>query len=180
MLHRDRVLMMVVDIQDKLMPKSPEVAESFLAAAIKLIQCARVMEIPLLVTEQNPEKIGGTNTGVSEALGDAPRLPKMAFGCFADPAIARAVAASGRKQILALGMETHICVMQTALGAIESGYEVFVARDATVSMREEEHHAGIARMAQAGAEIVTAQMAVFELLREAGTPLFRRMLPLLK
>ena len=180
MLHRDRAVVLVVDIQDKLMPKSAATAEAFLEGVLKLIQSARIMGLPILVTEQNPEKIGPTNARTAEALGDAPRFAKMAFGCFADPAVAKAVAATGRKQILVLGMETHICVKQTVLGAIEEGYEVFVPRDATAAMHEADHHAGIERMARAGAEIVTAQMAIFELIREAGTPLFRRMLPLLK
>jgi nicotinamidase-related amidase len=104
----------------------------------------------------------------------------MEFGCLANENFRRALENSGRRQLLVCGMETHICVMQTVLAALEAGYEVFVVRDAVASMHETEHEAGLARMKQAGAVIVTTQMTLFELLRAAGTPAFRSMLPLLK
>jgi nicotinamidase-related amidase len=180
MLRCEDALLLVIDIQDVLMPKRDGVAESFVAQCVKLIKCAKTLSIPRLVTEQNPDRLGGTTAAVAEALESAPRIDKMEFGCLANENFRRALENSGRRQLLVCGMETHICVMQTVLAALEAGYEVFVVRDAVASMHETEHEAGLARMKQAGAVIVTTQMTLFELLRAAGTPAFRSMLPLLK
>lgn len=180
MLERSTTALIVVDIQDVLMPKEAAVTAAFKASACKLIHCAQCLELPIVVTEQNPEKLGGTNETVLETLGDGPRLSKMEFGCFANTGFCEALEATGCTQLLVTGMETHICVMQTILQGIELGHEMFVVRDAVASMHKADYKAGLYRMAQAGAQLVSAQMAIFELLRAAGTPEFRRMLPLLK
>lgn len=180
MLVKDNAALVVVDIQDILMPKSVEVVEQYLGRAVKLIHVARMLAMPVLVTEQYPERLGGTNERVVEALGDIPRLPKMEFGCLANDAFKAALEATGRKQLVLIGMEAHVCVMQTALDAIDMGYEVYIVRDAVVSGRKYEYKAGIARIKQAGGVPVTTDMAIFELLRKAGTPEFKEALPLLK
>ncbi len=163
------------------MPKdAPEVVKAFLGNTGKLIETAKCLELPVIVTEQNPERLGGTNQEIAGVLGDVPRISKLEFNCAANDAFREALRATGRRQALVLGMETHICVMQTALGLKERGYEPYVAVDATVSMHEAEHKLGIRRIEQEGVRLVTTQMAIFELLRMAGTPEFKRMLPLLK
>jgi nicotinamidase-related amidase len=180
LLDRNAAALLVIDIQDVLMPKDPAVSETFLANARKLIQCARGLEIPVIVTEQNPGRLGGTNADIANALGDFVPLGKMAFSCFADAAFREALGALGRSQLLIIGMETHICVLQTALQAVEAGYQPFVARDAVTSMLRAEYEAGLARLAPAGIPLVTAQMAIFEWLRAAGTAEFKKLLPWLK
>ncbi len=180
MLECAQTLLVVIDIQDKLMPRQETVAEGLLANSIKLIHTAHTLSIPIVVSEQNPEKLGGTNARVAEALRGAARIPKMEFGCFANPDFVESLEGHRRKQLLVIGMETHICVMQTVLAALEAGYEAYVVRDAVVSMERREYEAGLERMTRAGAVPVTTQMALFELLRAAGTPEFRAMLPLLK
>lgn len=180
MMNRGDALLLVIDIQDVLFPQGEGVAQRLIEQTVKLIRGARMLSIPILVTEQNPSKLGATNQAVADAFMDAPRVAKLEFGCFANGAFRDAIAETGRRQILVTGMETHICVMQTVLAGMDSGYEMFVARDAVAAGRGSEHEAGLARMAQAGAVMVTAQMAMFEWLGAAGTPEFRQMLPLLK
>lgn len=180
MLNKKDAVLVVVDIQDILMPKSVEVVEEYLGRSVKLIRVARMLEMPVLVTEQYPERLGSTNDRVLDALGDVPRLPKLEFGCLANDAFKAALEATGRRQLLLIGMETHVCVNQTALEALELGYEVYIVRDAIVSGEKAEYKAGLARMKQAGAVPVTTDMAIFELLRKAGTPEFKAALPLLK
>ncbi len=180
MLDRTQAALIVVDIQDVLMPKNAEVVEEYLGKLVKLVHSAQALDVPVLVTEQNPKRLGGTNARVAEAFGDGPRIGKMAFGCFGEPAFCQALEEMGRRQLIVCGMETHVCVMQTVLTALEQGFEPFVVRDAVVSMHKPDFKAGLERMAQAGAALVTTQMAVFELLRAAGTPEFKKMLPLLK
>ena len=180
MLDRKKCALVVVDIQDVLMPKSEEVVEQYLSRLIKLIHAAQALDMPILVTEQYPERLGITTPRVIEALGDVPRLPKMEFGCLANDAFRQALKATEREQLLVVGMETHVCVLQTALQAVMDGYDVYIVRDAVVSSRKSEYQAALDRMRQEDICLVTTDMAIFELLREAGTPEFKKMLPLLK
>ncbi len=180
MLKLDEAVLVVVDIQDKLMPKDPEVVASMLACSKKLVQAAGILGMPILAAEQNPERLGESNAEILEVLGETPRFGKMEFGCLDNVAFREALEAAGRRQLLIIGMETHVCVLQTALTAAEAGYEVFVVRDAVMSMAKAEYKAGLARMAQGGVQLVSTLMAIFELLGKAGTPEFKAMLPLLK
>lgn len=180
MLRKEDTVLVVIDIQNILMPKAREVVEAYVAQCAKLIRVAKALEIPVLVTEQNPDRLGGTCEEILEALGEAPRLPKLEFGCLANSAFREALESTGRKQMLVIGMETHVCVMQTALEALAQGYEVFVVRDAVVSARKSDFKAGINRMRQEGVICASAEMAIFELLRKAGTPEFKSVLPLIK
>jgi nicotinamidase-related amidase len=180
MLNKDRAILVVVDIQDVLLPKSTEVAASYLRLSEKLIRVARTLNIPVVATEQYPERLGHTNTAILEALGNTPVLSKLEFGCLANQGFRETLENSGRRQLIIIGMETHVCVMQTALEAIGQGYEIYIVRDAVVSARKTDYKAGLARMAQAGAVCVSTEMAIFELLRQAGTPEFKQVLPLIK
>lgn len=180
MLNRDQAALVVIDIQDKLLPTREGVTEGLIAKTVKLVQAAQGLGIPVLVTEQYPEKLGGTTAAVSEALGDTPRLGKMEFGCTANPAFRDALKASGRKQLIVTGVEAHICVAQTVFGAMDAGYQTFVVQDAIASLDATEQEAGVRRMERNGADLVTTQMAIFELLGAAGTPEFKKLLPLLK
>lgn len=180
MLHRHAALLLVVDIQDKLMPSAQEAVDPFLRNAVKLVESAKTLQIPVLVTEQNPERLGGTNARVAAALGELPRWSKLEFNCLANSGFDGALRQSGRTQCIIIGMETHICVMQTALGLKEAGFAPYVVQDGCLAAVKEEHEAGLRRLVQEGVTLVTTQMAMFELLRAAGTPEFKQMLPLLK
>lgn len=180
MLMKENSVLVVIDIQNILMPKDQEVTAAYVAQCAKLIQVARALEIPVLVTEQNPDRLGGTCEEILDTLGETPRLPKLEFGCLANAVFRDALEGTGRKQVLIIGMETHVCVMQTALEALALGYEVFVVRDAVVSSRKSDFKAGINRMRQEGVVCVSVEMAIFEWLRKAGTPEFKRVLPFIK
>ncbi len=180
MLDKTTSALLVVDIQDKLMPRNPERVDVFLKRVIKLIRCVRALHIPILVTEQNPGKLGGTTDVVAAVLEDVPRHAKMEFGCLDNASFKAALRGAGRQQLLVTGMEGHICVMQTVLRALEEGYETYVVTDGVLSRDDEECRAGLARMERAGAVLATSEMVIFELLKGAGTDDFRRLLPLLK
>lgn len=179
MLDRNTTALLVIDYQEKLVPKILGI-DAILGQAVKLIRFARELGIPILCTEQYPKGLGPTVDAVAAELSDIPRMEKTAFGCLGDAAIAQAVRAAGKRQLLLTGIETHVCVMQTALSALTEGYQVFVPRDAVGSRAESEYQAGLHRIEKAGAELVTTEMALFELLREAGTPEFKKALPLIK
>jgi nicotinamidase-related amidase len=180
LLDREQTVLAVIDIQQVLLPKDAEVTEAYLANAAKMIRAARILGLPVLVTEQYPERLGGTTDRIAAEIEGLPRLPKTEFGCMANEGFRGALAALERRQLLLVGMEAHVCVCQTALAALEQNFEVFVAADAVSSTTAAEYRFGIDRMARAGAAMVSVQMAIFELLRVSGTPEFKAMLPLLK
>jgi nicotinamidase-related amidase len=107
-------------------------------------------------------------------------LPKMAFSCAEDVAIADAIAASGRRNIVICGIEAHVCVLQSALGFLRDGYGVCVTADAVSSRRADSRETALKRMASNGVEIVTTEMVVFEWLHHAGTPEFKALSKLIK
>ena len=179
MLQRDNAALVVIDFQDKLLPKISN-AKEIVEPTIKLIRFARELDIPILWTEQYPKGLGPTNEAIAHELEGLKPLDKTEFGCLANPGFAQALSATGRKQLVVTGIEAHICVMQTVLSALDGHFEVFVAQDTIGSRQPSDREAGIARMERSGAELVTSEMAMFEILRQAGTPDFKKVLPLLK
>ena len=179
MLNPAKTLLAVVDFQDKLFHLITGHAE-ILPKAEKLIAFARGLDIPILWSEQYKKGLGESTESIREALEGIPAHEKFSFGCLGDEGCMAYIKDSGRSQILITGVEAHICVLQTALAAVEAGYEVFVVQDAIGSQNGSDYEAACARMRQCGVQLVTTQMAMFELLGAAGTPQFKAALPLLK
>jgi nicotinamidase-related amidase len=179
MLEQDKTLLAVVDFQDKLFHLI-DGHEDILPRALKLVAFAKGLALPILWSEQYKKGLGETLEPMREALEGVPAHEKFSFGCMADEGCRAFIEESGRSQILITGVEAHICVMQTALSALEAGYDVYVVQDAIGSQNPSDFDAACARMRQAGVQMVTTQMAMFELLRAAGTPAFKASLPLLR
>jgi len=179
MLERINSVLIVIDYQDALLAKIPAAAQ-ILPVGVKLIRFANELDIPVLWTEQYPKGLGPTASVIARELEGKPPIEKIAFDCFGDAHFAGAVEASGRRQLLVIGVEAHVCVMQTTLSALALGYEAFVVRDAVGSRNPANAAAALERMQANGAQIVTSEMAMFEVLRVAGTPEFKRVLPLIK
>lgn len=175
---RDSALV-VIDMQERLVPAMQAPARTIRNTRL-LLQVAARAGVPVLLTEQYPRGLGPTVAELRAVAGDSPVLPKMHFSCMEDAGFAAAFAALGRSQAVLVGMEAHICVVQTAASMVEEGFEVFVVSDATASRTIESEQACLARLSAGGVGIVTTEMAVFEWLGRAGTDLFREMLPLIK
>ena len=182
-LNPAHALLMVVDLQERLLPVIHD-RDRVVARTRVLIQAAIILGLPILWTEQYKKGLGATVPAVAEAIGDIARpLEKMAFGCLGDAAIAKAVGdldAAGRKQIILCGIETHVCILQTALQALGTGHTVFVAEDATGSRRANDRETALRRLTQAGAVPATVEMLIMEALAVAGGENFKAILPLLK
>ena len=142
-------------------------------------QMARELRLPMVVTEQYPEKLGVTINSVREAAGFPAAIGKLRFSACTEQTLA-AIESSGRKTVLLCGVEAHVCVLQTALDLRERGYQVFAARDALSSRTPENAQIGWERMQSAGVLPTSTESALFELLEEAGTPDFKAILPLIK
>lgn len=172
MLDAKETLLIEIDIQGKL-AEVMENPEALFENVRRLALSASELSIPLLVSEQFPDKLGPTREELSDALSHGTRLSKSAFSCCGDPDMVSAIKQSGKKQILLCGIEAHICILQTALELIENGFEVFIAADAISSRNPEHKRLALERMRQHGAEIVVTESVLFEWLRDAAHPAFR-------
>lgn len=170
----------LIDLQEKLVPHI-EGHDEILANVRRLLALARLIDLPVLLTTQYAKGLGPTLPEVAEAAGVEP-LDKVSFGCFADEGFCAAVndRVSPDATLLLTGVETHICVLQTALGALNAGRTVHVLADATGSRTADNRSLGLDRMRQAGCVISSTEMAIYELLGDSRRPEFKQMLPYLK
>lgn len=179
MLRSERTAVLVVDLQQKLLPAIFE-KERVLRNSLLLLRLARALELPVLLTTQYRKGLGETVPEVLAAAPDASILDKVAFGCFGSGEFRARLGALGRDQLLVGGIESHICVAQTVLGALERGFEVHVAGDAVGSRAEANRLVGLDRMRVAGATLSSTEMAAYELLARSDGDAFKSMLPHLK
>jgi len=178
MLERDNTVLVLVDVQAKLVPAMAE-PDALIDGVRKLVRGMGVLGIPVVWTEQNPAGLGPTVAEVAELLTGEP-ITKTAFGCCGQPAFVDALAGVGRKQVLLAGIEAHVCVYQTACGLLDAGYEVQVVADAIGSRLPSNKAIACAKMAAAGAAITSVEMALFELLAVAEGPEFKDILKIVK
>lgn len=179
LLDRQRSLLFVVDIQERLAPAVAG-ADAVIDRTRILVEAANRLGVPVVASEQYPQGLGHTDPRLQPLLERALVLPKTAFSAAADPEIARQVAALGRDQIVLAGMEAHVCVLQTAIGYRATGREVAVVADAVGSRLPERKALALERMRGHGIELVDSEMVVFEWLGEAGTPAFKELSRLIR
>ena len=170
--------LVVIDVQEKLMNLMARRAE-VLAATQKLIGAARVLKLPTLVTAQYIKGLGPVCAEIVEATPGITPMEKLAFSCCGSEEFMRAIKELRRQRIILCGIESHVCVQQTAIDLMKD-YFVYVCADAICSRQWHDHKVAVERMRDCGAVITTVESAVFELLREAGTEQFKQVLPLFK
>lgn len=171
-----RSVLLVVDFQSRLMPAIAD-GEQAVANAKRLLGAAKLLDVPVIYTEQNPRGLGAT---VPDIAPEPPAkvVSKMTFDAWRAPDLQGAAPPSA--EFVVTGCEAHVCVLQTVLGLREAGRAVKVVRDAIGSRRPESKEAALARMERHGAEIVTTEMVAFEWLGSAEHPRFREVMTLIK
>lgn len=174
-INPERSALLVIDFQARLMPSIKD-GELRIANAARLLRAAETLGIPRHITEQNPQGLGKTVNSLGISAGEA--MAKTSFDSLRDPAIAAAL--EGDAAMVVCGCETHVCVLQTVLGLLERGRQVYVVADATGSRSADNRIAGLERMQRHGAEIVTTEMVLFEWLGSATHPAFKTLLPLIR
>jgi len=151
------------------------------------VRTAVLVGVPIVVTRQYPKGLGDIERALAETLGTAEAVnarvtyvDKLAFDCFREPQFAGAITVTARKQLILAGMETHICITQTALSALRGGFDVHVAADACCSRDDAHHMLALQRLRKAGAVITASESAMYEFVGEAGTDEFRALLGIVK
>ena len=171
----DNSLLLVIDIQSKLVAAMPENdAEQMLDNSSRLLEAAETLDIPVLLTEQYPKGLGPTEHKLIEKLTQNTAIfNKTGFSCLAADGFTEALEQSGRKQIIIIGQETHVCVLQTALELSNQGYQVHVVEDAVCSRKMEHKLFALQRMQQQGITISCHESVLFEWLENSNHPDFK-------
>ena len=177
-LNRDETLLLVVDIQDRLARVMNDKDQVIHHSRI-LIHAAAEMDFPVLVTEQYPKGLGLTVPELLDCVDEDRLFTKNSFTAYTDQ-VKEALGRLGRKKILIAGMETHVCVFQTARDLLGDGYQVFLVGDAVTARTRINHMNGLDLIRSMGAVITNTETAVFDLLKVAGTPEFKVMSALIK
>jgi nicotinamidase-related amidase len=175
----ENTVLVVIDFQQRLFPVIHE-KETLLRNALKLIQGIKVLDIPIILTEQYPRGLGPTIPEMKELLRDVKPLEKVCFGCYSNEGFKQSLEATRRKQVLITGIETHICVYQTAMELARAGYEVQVAADCVSSRDPYNKKIALRRLGAAGINPTTAEMALFELLKVATSDKFKQISGIVK
>jgi nicotinamidase-related amidase len=178
-LDRARAALVVVDVQEAFRPAVLDF-ERVAANVATLVRGARILGLPTLVTEQYPKGLGRTVPEVAEHLDAVEPIEKVCFSAVQADGFSRGLQEQRRDQVVLCGIESHVCVNQTAEDLLADGVEVHVAQDAVTSRTEENRALGLHKMERSGATVTSVETALFELLRQAGTPEFKEVQALVK
>ena len=179
MLAVEKAAIVVIDVQG-LLAKIMFNRDFLFDSLKKLILGSQELGIPILWLEQNPERMGGTVREIASLLEGEPILSKMTFSCCGQAEFLSKIHQWNRSQIVLSGIETHVCVYQTAMDLLAKGYEVQVAADAVSSRTKENREIGLLRMTHEGVKLTSVEMVLFEIIRTAECGSFRQILKIIK
>ncbi len=179
MLNTKEAVLVMVDFQTRLV-EIVDRRDLVIPNVTRIVKGCQALEIPILATVQVPEKLGSMPPELTHALGDVAPFAKAVFSALREPAFLTALRQSGRTQVILVGVETHVCILQTGLDLLDAGYSLHVLRDGVFSRAAENHQVGIQRLHDAGATISSVEMALFELIRTSTHPEFRTISKLVK
>jgi nicotinamidase-related amidase len=179
MLKSEQTLLVIIDVQGKLAQLMYE-KEKLFESLQKAIKGARVLGIPIIWLEQNPEGLGPTIPEIASLLNGMKPISKFSFSCCGDDRFVDALNLLNRKQVLLAGIEAHVCVYQTAADLVALGYEVQVVTDAVSSRTKENREIGLQKMHDVGASLTSMETALFELLKTAKTESFKEIARIVK
>lgn len=179
LISREEAALVIIDVQEKLFPLVFE-KDKILGNIRKLIKFAKIINMPIILTEQYPKGLGPTIPEVKELIPEIQPVEKVEFSCFRSEKFKSLLKDLGIKTLIITGIETHICIAQTSIEGLSNGYKSCVIIDATSSRNPEDKSAALERMKQSGVVIASTEMIIYELLGTAGTQEFREALKLIK
>lgn len=174
-LNKNDSVVIIIDIQERLAAVMKE-RERVIANTLHLIEASRLLNIPVIITEQYPKGLGHTVKDIRDGLRDLYKpFEKITFSCCKDKNFIDSLNRIGRKKVILSGMETHVCVLQTCIDLLRHGYNAHIVKDAVCSRKEDNFITGIDFMRSAGAVITCTETVLFQLLERAGTEEFKAM-----
>lgn len=179
LLRKENTGLVIVDVQEKLMGVMGQ-KERVVDRVLKLLDLARVFQLPIILTEQNPKHLGTTLPAIRETLTVYEPIEKLYFNCCEVDAFNDVVKKEGLQNIILTGIETHVCVYQTCVSLLERGYRVHVPHHAVDSRTESNWQIGLSLMQEAGATITSTEAVIFQILKKAGTSEFKALLKTIK
>jgi nicotinamidase-related amidase len=179
LIKKEETLGLVIDIQDKLFPHIQE-NERIKNNSIKLIEGLKILNIPIIVTQQYTSGLGETIADIKARLDSFEPIEKLSFSCYKEPKFTAKLKESGKKNVIICGIETHICILQTALDMLSNGYTPVIIADCTSSRKVHDKLHALERMRQSGVVVSTYESVLFELLTVAGTDEFKAISKLVK
>jgi nicotinamidase-related amidase len=182
-LDREEALLLVVDVQERLVPAiHKDLYPRSLRNMQIMIETAGTLGMPILLTEQYPKGLGGTVPEILTPLTgkNFRRIEKVTFSCARDEGFLHAIAGLKRRQVVIVGMETHVCVYQTSVDLVRAGHPVFVLDDAVSSRYLHNYQSGLQSLRDAGCTVFSTETAVFQLLKVAATPEFKKVASLIR
>lgn len=179
MLSKQETGLIIVDIQGKL-ARMVDDSDAMIARCRSLIQGAQILGLPIIWLEQNPEKLGKTVDELQAVLGQESPISKMSFGACGEPDFMEALQSSNRNSWLLCGIESHICVYQTASEMKALGYDVHIVCDCISSRKAEDKALAIQKLSLAGVTMTNLEMCFYEMLRDCRAPEFKDILNLVK
>ncbi|KTD20527.1 hydrolase [Legionella israelensis] len=172
LLNKNKSALLIIDVQEKLSPLVLN-SSSMILRCQWLEKLAIKMQVPILVSEQYPQGLGGTVESLRSMINTKDFISKVSFSCMQEAVYTERLNQLEKTQLILAGIEAHVCVLQTAMEMKEAGYEVFVVVDAVSSRHEVDLKYGLKRMKQAGIHLITTEMVFFEWVKKAGTPEFK-------
>lgn len=171
-LDRNNVALVIIDIQERLAVVMKE-KNKVINNCLHLIELSKLLNMPIILTEQYPKGLGPTVEEIKNALPEYKPIEKLTFSCCDEPSFFEKIKKIDKKTLILSGMETHVCILQTCIGLLSSGYNVHIAKDAICSRTKDNWKTGIEFMRDAGAVITCTETVLFQLLKIAGTQEFK-------
>lgn len=178
-IYKENTIAVVIDFQEKLLPHM-ENAETIKDNAIKLLKGLKALEIPIIVTQQYTKGLGDTVSDVSEAIDNFSYIEKSTFSCYSQTDFIKELNKSGKKNVIIMGIESHVCVLQTALDLLYNNFNPVIITNAISSRKQEDKETALWRMRDVGCIMSTYESILFELCRKAGTEEFKTISKLVK
>jgi nicotinamidase-related amidase len=178
-LQRNNTALVIIDIQEKILAAMLNSRE-LINNTLKLIKGFKVLNLPIIFTEQYPKGLGPTSAELLEELQDLTPIQKTTFSCFGNDSFAEQLFGKNIKQVVIAGIESHVCVQQTVMDLLANDFQVDIAADAVSSRYEMDYNTALSRMRSLGAEITTVESILFELTAVSGTDEFKKISKIIK
>ncbi len=178
-LNKENTIGVVIDLQEKILPHMFN-REKIIERCLIMVKGLRILNVPIVVTQQYTKGLGNTIKSINDAIGNFSYIEKQTFSCYREPSFIKVMNRSGKRNVVIMGIESHVCILQTALDLLYNNFNPVVVIDAISSRKKEDMDIALWRIRDVGCIMTTVESILFELCRKAGTPEFKEISKLVK